>query len=142
MRLIGELEPEATVDFSTNTSAALTDSLVTDELDLALVWGSVNEPSIGNLHVCSFPMAWLGSPKHFECATPLDVIDLARMPIIMHREDSSGYLLIKDYFTTHGVGNSSCLAAAYFAQLFLFDRDSNASRSSRNGVSWHYRRFL
>ena len=103
VRLIGELEPEATVDFSTNTSAALTDSLVTDELDLALVWGSVNEPSIGNLHVCSFPMAWLGSPKHFECATPLDVIDLARMPIIMHREDSSGYLLIKDYFTTHGV---------------------------------------
>ena len=105
VRLIREQEPNATLNFSTETSPRLVDALVQDELDLAFVWGPMNEPNVHNVRVCSFPLAWLASSTHFDCDTPLDVVDLSQLPIIMNRPGTSGYSLIRDYFTSHGIQN-------------------------------------
>jgi len=104
-RLIREQESSASVDFSTETSPRLVDGLARDELDLVFVWGPINEPNVQNVPVCSYPMGWLASPAYFDCDTPIDVVELAKLPIIMHRPGTSGYDIIKDYFTGYGIQN-------------------------------------
>lgn len=103
VRLIAEFEPAATLDITTGTSAELVDRLTHDELDLAFVWGAVNEPGITNTHISSFPLVWLGSTSVFNVETELNVVDLAKLPIIMNREGTSGYSMILDYFKANGV---------------------------------------
>ncbi len=102
---IRDEEPGATLDITTETSPALVDLLCRNELDLVFVWGPINEPHVENIPICSFPMKWLASPNHFDCEMPLDIVDLASLPVIMNREGTSGFELIRDYFTSHDIRN-------------------------------------
>lgn len=102
--LIRTEQPRAVVDFSSDTSLGLVQGLLSEEeLDLIYVWGPVNEAGVRSTHICSFPMAWLASTRHFDCEGRLDVIQLASMPIIMHRPGTSGDKLIREYFTAYGI---------------------------------------
>lgn len=105
VRLIRAREPSATMDFSSETTPALVSALANDDLDVVFALGPVNEPNVDNVHICSFPMYWLASPQHFDCDTEIDVVELARMPVILNRPGTSGYDLIREYFAAYGVSN-------------------------------------
>lgn len=103
VHLIREQEPTATIDFNTETSPALVNALSKDELDIAFVWGPINEPNISNVHICTYPMFWLANPDFFDCSREIDVVELAKLPVIMNRPNTSGYSIILEYFTSFGI---------------------------------------
>lgn len=102
---INQIAPEAAIEFTTGTSPALLDELRRGEIDLALIWGPANEPHIANVHICSYAVSWLCNPAFFDCAKSLNVVELAKMPLIMSKKDASGYAILRDYFHSHGVEN-------------------------------------
>lgn len=95
-------EPKATIDFTTQTSSSLVESIRNNEIDLALVWGPVNEPNIENTHICTYAIDWLGKSDTYAC-DEIDIVDLAKMPILMSRKEASGYSIIREYFTSYGI---------------------------------------
>lgn len=103
VQLIRNHEPTATVDFTTETSQELVNKISRGELDIAFVWGPINEPSISNTHICTFPMSWLANPQFYDCSREIDVVELAKMPVIMNRPNTSGYSMILDYFINFGI---------------------------------------
>ena len=105
VKQIKDCEPAATIDFTTETSAELVKALSMDELDMVYVWGPINEPNITNIHICTYPMAWLVNPEFYNCESVLDVVDLAKMPLIMNRPETSGYNIIMEYFNSYGIEN-------------------------------------
>lgn len=105
VHLIRDQEPTVTIDFTTETSQALVSALSKDELDIAFVWGPINEPNIGNVHICTFSMCWLANPEFYDCSREIDVVELAKMPVILNRPNTSGYSIILDYFTNFGIEN-------------------------------------
>ena len=102
---IRDQETTATIDFTTETSQALIEMLQKDELDLVFVWGPINEPNVNNVPICTYPMAWLANPKQFDCDNSIDIVELAKLPVIMSRPGTSGYPIIKDYFSSYGIQN-------------------------------------
>ena len=100
---IRDSEPSATVDFTTETTLALVDALGKGELDIAFVWGPINEPGLHNVHICSYQMNWIANPDFYDCDSEIDVVELAKLPVIMNRPGTSGYSMIKEYFMSYGI---------------------------------------
>lgn len=95
------------VDFVTETTGSLIQSLRKDELDLAFVWGPANEPNIVSEHICSYAMAWLGSPALCKGMETMDVVDVARLPVISSKKEASDHAIVKEYFAAYGLDNVS-----------------------------------
>jgi DNA-binding transcriptional LysR family regulator len=95
------------VDFITETTGSLIQSLRKDELDLAFVWGPANEPGIVSEHICSYAMAWLGSPALCKGMETMDVVDVARLPVISSKKEASDHSIVKEYFAAYGLDNVS-----------------------------------
>lgn len=94
------------VDFVTETSGSLIASLRRDELDVAFVWGPANEPSMANDYICNYGMAWLGAPALRGDVTSMDVVDVARLPIIPLKRDASGHAVVREYFAAYGIDST------------------------------------
>jgi DNA-binding transcriptional LysR family regulator len=93
------------INLITDTTKNLVDMLRRSELDIAFIWGPVNEPNVNNEYICHYAVEWLGVPKFLPKAREIDVIDLTKLPVISHRKDSSGSLAVSEYFSTFGVRN-------------------------------------
>lgn len=91
------------VDFVTETSASLVQSLRRGELDLAFVWGPFDEPQVANDYVCSYATQFLGSPRYAAGQKTLDVVDLARLPLVPSKKDASDSAIVREYFASHGM---------------------------------------
>jgi DNA-binding transcriptional LysR family regulator len=95
------------VDFIHETTSSLLQSLRKDELDLAFVWGPANEPNIVSEHICSYAMCWLGSPALCKGMETMDVVDVARLPVIASKKEASDHSIVKEYFAAYGLDNIS-----------------------------------
>jgi DNA-binding transcriptional LysR family regulator len=93
------------VDFMTETTGSLIQSLRKDELDLAFVWGPANEPNIVSEHICSYATAWLGAPALCKGLETMDVLDVARLPVIASKKEASDHTIVKEYFAAYGLDN-------------------------------------
>lgn len=91
------------VDFVTETTSTLIQMLGRDELDVAFIWGPVNEPNVVNDYVCSYATAWLGSPRFRGDAQTMDVVDIARLPLIPSKKEASDHAIVKEYFAAYGL---------------------------------------
>lgn len=91
------------VDFVTETSDELIAALRNDEIDLALVWGPMNEPHIKNIYICNYAMQWLGKVDAFPIEKEIDIIDIANLPVISTRVGTSGHSVVKEYFASYGL---------------------------------------
>ncbi len=92
------------VDFVTETSGALVQALRRGEIDLAFVWGPVDEPHVANDYVCSYATQWLGSPRFVEgIQGTIDVTELARLPVVPSKKDASDQAFVREYFAPYGL---------------------------------------
>ncbi|HOP19656.1 MAG TPA: LysR family transcriptional regulator [Amphiplicatus sp.] len=103
VRLIRESDAIGEVDFVTETSADLIDLLRKDKIDVAFLWGPSNEPNITNEYICNYAMNWLGVPSFREGADEIDIIDVAKLPVMATREGTSGHTMVREYFASYGV---------------------------------------
>jgi len=91
------------IDFVAETSANLLDMLRRDELDIAFVWGPAHEPNVVNEYICNYAIEWLGSPAFCSEGVDIDIMELARLPVIPTRKGTSGYTVISEYFAAYGI---------------------------------------
>jgi DNA-binding transcriptional LysR family regulator len=91
------------IDFVAETSGNLLEMLRRDELDLAFVWGPAHEPDVVNDYICNYAIEWLGSPIFCNEDADIDIVELARLPVIPMRKGTSGYVVISEYFAAYGI---------------------------------------
>jgi DNA-binding transcriptional LysR family regulator len=95
--------PAAILEITTGTTAQLVHELKEGRVDIAFVLGPIDEPNFQNQPICALGMYWLANPKYFDCTRSIDVLELARLPIMMQAKSSSGYALVREYFARYGV---------------------------------------
>ncbi len=90
--------PHVTIDLIVDTSVLLRDHLISGDLDLAFVIGPVNQPGLEKDLLCSYPLAWVASPKLGLQGKRLSRRQLATLPIITFSRRSVPYAMLRDMF--------------------------------------------
>ena len=108
------LEVEMTVDVTSNLRAGLLDR----SIDLAFLMGPISDPSIANLSLCSFPLAWIASPSLKLPDRLLYIEELVQWPIITYARNTKPFAEISQRFRAIDGApvrfmSSSSLAACY-----------------------------
>lgn len=97
--------PTATLYFGTGTSRQLIQEMRDDRMDLIFVVGPLDEPSVVTQPICMLGQNWTANPKAFDCETVIDIVELAKLQVILQRTGSSGYDMIMEYFKGYGILN-------------------------------------
>jgi len=97
------LFPKTSFRISTGTSPELARSLDEGELDVAFIFGPVNDPGISSHPLFSARLAWLANNERFDTTTEIDIIELSRLPLLLPRQCSSSYDMLVEYFRKYGV---------------------------------------
>lgn len=107
------LDVEITVDVTEN----LRNGLVERSLDLALVQGPISVVDMENIHLATYDLVWVVSPKlGFKSNDHLSTEDLAKHRIITHARNTTTYIEVYRHFRADGeqpirIVPSSSLAA-------------------------------
>ena len=99
-RLIERLHavyPSITLEIEVDTTPNLRARLVAHQLDVAFLLGPVSESRIKNLPLCSYPLAWVASPK-LDLPEPAPLASLARWPIITYPRNTRPYSDLQELF--------------------------------------------
>lgn len=89
-----KLDVELTVEVTSTISVGIKDRTV----DLGLLMGPINEPSIVNLDLCTFSLSWAASPKLKLPNRLMYLEELAVWPIISYARNSKPYAEISHKF--------------------------------------------
>ncbi len=89
-----KLDVELTVEVTTVLSAGIKDR----SIDLGLLMGPINDPSIVNLDLCTFSLSWVASPMLNLPDRLLYLEELAPWPIISYARNSKPYAEISQKF--------------------------------------------
>ncbi len=103
---------EVHFDISVDTTQMLAERLRSDEFSIVLVTNSIEDTNVVNAPICSYKVGWLASPTIFDGRQPLNVVDLAKFPIIMPQSSTLFYASLKDYLKRHGIepeGMKNCV---------------------------------
>lgn len=92
------LYPQINFELTADTSLRLTDSLLANEIDIALLMGPVLRPEIVNIDLCTYACTWAASPELGLQGRQLDVDDLADFPIISFPKGSQPHDVLRRYF--------------------------------------------
>lgn len=103
VRAIRASETLIEVDFITETSGSLIQSLRSSDIDIAFIWGPASEPNISNDYLCHYALGWLAHPDFGSGLDSLDVVDIARFPVIPSKKEASGHAVVSEYFAAYGV---------------------------------------
>ena len=95
--------PKTSFAIGTGTSDDLLDGLKRDQYDIVFAADPLNEPNISSTSICKLDLAWLANPDKYDCSRPIDIMELADLPVILTRPGSSGYLSVIGYFRSSGI---------------------------------------
>ncbi|WP_265516794.1 LysR family transcriptional regulator [Nitratireductor luteus] len=95
------LYPHINIELTADTSLRLTDMLLGNELDVALIMGPVLQPDVINVDLCTYACSWTASPDLGLHDRQLDVDDLASFPIISFPKGSQPHEALRRYFHRH-----------------------------------------
>ncbi len=99
LQRIQEEYPRVNIDLITaGSTVKAISSLLDNHIDLALLMGPVEHENVVNFDLCHFATRWISSPELITAETPLDVMDLARFPILSFSADSIPHQFVKDIF--------------------------------------------
>ena len=98
--------PNVTLDIDVDVSSALRNALVEGRIDVGLLLGPVSEPSILNLDLCSYPLAFVASPDLAIAATRRDgrysVESILAHPIITYPTTTRPYVVLRQLLSRRG----------------------------------------
>jgi DNA-binding transcriptional LysR family regulator len=105
--------PAITLEIEVDTTPNLRAGLLSHHLDIAFLLGPISESRVKNVPLCSYPLAWVASPKLDLPPEPVSLAGLARWPIITYPRNTRPYTAIQELFARPDVpavriyGNSS-----------------------------------
>ena len=108
-RLHPDITPEITVDISP--------ALLTGELDVALLLGPLTEPRVRNVLLGDYPMAWVASPNLALCPGTLDLVALARWPILSYARGTLPHAQLGALFRQPGLAPVRIFASSSLASI-------------------------
>lgn len=127
--------PALVLQIEVDTSSVLRDHLTARQIDLAFLMGPVLEPRFENLPLCSYPLAWVASPRLSLGPEPLTLTQIGTLPVITYPSSSRPYQMVRDMLTRAGVraprmyGSASlsmvvrmtmdCIGTSVIAPVFL-----------------------
>ncbi|MBM6581180.1 LysR family transcriptional regulator [Microvirga sp. BT689] len=95
--------PGSQIEIVTDSTFSLNQHLKSGELDIAFCLDPVLEEGYRSFVVCSYAMAWVGSPKLVERDQLYSVAELGAMPLITFPRGSPPYRMIAPYFQDESV---------------------------------------
>lgn len=96
--------PNAKLEINVNTTTFQRDELLDRTLDLALLMGPVSHPSVANIDLIEFEMAWVAARDHpLAMAEQVTLDDLATVPILSYSTTSRPYLEMVEKLREAGI---------------------------------------
>lgn len=99
-------QPSLAVGIRTGLLSELIAALRSGEIDVALVVGPVNDPTLIGRDICEFAVKWVGSAALVKDGPQLDIRDLAHLPMIRSARASYRYEKMLEYFRWHGLADA------------------------------------
>jgi len=88
-------------DVTTDSAPNLSQMLMADEIDVALIANGIDEPRVINAPLCNYRIEWMANPRKFDVSKPINIEQLCDMPIIMPPPSTPGYLWQVEYLKRH-----------------------------------------
>jgi DNA-binding transcriptional LysR family regulator len=104
--------PDLVLELEVETTTLLRTHLMSRHVDLAFLMGPVIEPTMENLPLCRYPLAWVASPDLDLGAEPVSLQRLAQWPIITYPSSSKPYQAVRAMLMQHGVRSPRMYASA------------------------------
>lgn len=95
--------PELVLELEVDTTSLLRSHLLSRQIDLAFLLGPVTDAGMENLPLCSYPLAWVASPRLALGDEPLSLQRLAQWPIITYPTGTKPYEAVRSMLLQHGV---------------------------------------
>lgn len=116
--------PAVTLEIEVDTTPNLRAGLIAHRLDIAFLLGPVTESRMTNVSLCSYPLAWIASPKLALPPEPVSLTALARWPIITYPRDTRPYALIHDLFARPDVPEPRLYGSSSISTIVRMTLDS------------------
>lgn len=88
-------------------SAGLHGNLIKDlyggRLDMVLTVGLENEDQLVKTSLCDYDLEWMANPAVYPVSGSIDILEIAKFPIILTKPNSSVFPLIRDTLIEHGL---------------------------------------
>ena len=91
------------LEITTGVHSDLMTQLINNELDLVLSVGPVSDSRIKNVSLCNYELHWVANPAVFDIDHEIDVTEIAKLPIILTKANSSIYPVIRDFLMSFGL---------------------------------------
>lgn len=102
---VHEVYPNITLDISVDVSINLRNALVDGQIDLAFLLGPVSEPSMMNLDLCRYPIAFVAGPKIDLGPEPISLERLTAQPIITYPKTTRPHIQLRQILARSDLPN-------------------------------------
>ncbi|MEH3146365.1 MAG: LysR family transcriptional regulator [Methylobacterium frigidaeris] len=93
---MSQVYPGVTVDIAVDISPNMRDALLNRDLDLAFLVGPITMPSLVNLPLCHYGVAWIAAPGLDLGPGEVPLAELVRHPIITYPKNTNPYAQLHD----------------------------------------------
>lgn len=93
---MGRSYPGVAVDIAVDVSPNMRDALLRRELDLAFLVGPITMPSLINVPLCHFSVAWIAAPHLDFGAGAIGLAELTRYPVITYPRNTNPYVQLHE----------------------------------------------
>ncbi|MDP4024346.1 LysR family transcriptional regulator [Methylobacterium sp. NEAU 140] len=88
--------PGIALDIAVDVSPTMRDALVRRDLDLAFLVGPITRPSLINVPLCRFAVAWIAAPDLDLGDGPVGLAELTRHPVITYPRNTNPYVQLHE----------------------------------------------
>ena len=103
IRRLRERYPDAVIEVVTGLQSELMTQLKNETLDMVLGLGPAVDARFESRSLCEYAMCWIGNPAYFQFESEVSIMDIARLPIVLTKSNSSFYPLIRNALISYGL---------------------------------------
>jgi DNA-binding transcriptional LysR family regulator len=109
--------PGIVLEIEVDISTRLREGLLGQTIDLAFLIGPLSAPTIRNTPLCTFPIAFLASPRLGLCTTTSSLADIAALPIITFARNTQPYVHLRELLAQAALPPARVHASASLATV-------------------------
>lgn len=114
---IQALYPRVVIEPDVDSSVALRDKVLADELDLAIVADAFDDPQLASRRVGKLGLVWMCKPGLVDASKPLRLRELAQHRLLLHGSKSGSGLMIDRWLGAHGLKVTALLTSGNLLAL-------------------------